>query len=146
MQQQESVPRFDWPEIIRAVIIIAIGILAFNLILPVISALVNQTGSTSPLAGNDVFLWVSRGVMWALIIWRGSAMLQVVGDRIVDDMLIVAALSAVIWLVVKIVVLVVVYQGVKADGTPIPFIHINDLLGMAAAVGISWLGAKANTR
>lgn len=142
---EQDVPRFDWGEIIKAVVIVGVGSLIYALAVPMIGALLGG-GSTGPTAGNDIFLWTSRGLLWALVIWRGAAMLRVVGDRIVDDMLVVAVISSVVWLVIKAVVIVTVFQAVRADGTPVSLIDVNDLLAVGAAVLISWLGAKANTR
>ena len=143
MQQEQGMPRFDWPEILKAVIVTGIGSLIYAVAVPIIGALLGS-GNTGPTAGNDIFLWTSRGVLWALIIWRGAAMGRVVGDRIVDDMLVSAVLASGVWLVIKIVVIVLIYGAVKADGTPVALVDLNDLLGIVAALVISWLGAKAN--
>jgi hypothetical protein len=69
---------------------------------------------------------------------------RVVGDRIVDDMLVTAALASAVWLVVKMVVIVLIFGGGAAEGEAVPLIHVNDLLAIVAALLISWLGAKAN--
>jgi hypothetical protein len=142
---EQNVPRFDWGEIIKAVIIVGIGSLVYALAVPMIGALLGG-GNTGPTAGNDIFLWTSRGLLWGLIIWRGAAMLGVVGDRIVDDMLVVAAIASLVWLIIKAVVIVSIFQAVKADGTPVALVDVNDLLAVGAALLISWLGAKANTQ
>ena len=101
-------------------------------------------GSATVFAGNDIFLWIFRAVLWGLIIWRGTAMGSVVGDRIVDDMVVTAAIAAVVWLLAKVIIVVIIFQAVGPDGTSNSPIEINDLLAMGAAVFISWLGAKAN--
>ena len=144
MQQEQAVPRFDWPEIIRAVIIVGVGSLIYAIIVPIAGALIGGTGDTGPTARNDIVLWISRGLMWALIIWRGAAMGRVVGDRIVDDMLVTAGLSAGVWLVIKVAVLVIIFGGGAPEGEPNPLVDVNDLLAIGAAFLISWLGAKAN--
>ena len=140
---EQDIPRFDWSEIQKAVIIVAIGCLLFGLAVPIIGAVLGA-GDTGPTAGNDIFLWAFRAVMWGLIIWRGAVMGQVVGDRIVDDMLVMAAVASIVWLVVKVGVVVVVFEAVGPDGVPNSLIEINDLFAIGAALLISWLGAKAN--
>ena len=141
MQQAE--PRFEWPEIFKVVAFTTAGSLAYAIIIPLIGAALGPSGSTGPTAGSDVFLWSSRGLLLALIIWRGATMGRLVGDRIVDDMLVGSVVAFVGWLLVKIVVLVIIYQG-EAEGQPIPLIHVSDLITPPAAVFVSWLGAKAN--
>ena len=111
--------------------------------MPIIGALIGG-GDTGPTAGNDIFLWIFRAVLWGLIIWRGTAMGSVVGDRIVDDMVVTAAIAAVVWLLAKVIIVVLIYQAVGPDGTSNSLVEINDLLAMGAAIFISWLGAKAN--
>jgi hypothetical protein len=143
MQQEQAVPRFDWPEIIRALVFVGVGSLAVAIVVPVVGALLGS-GDTGPTARNDIFLWVFRAVLWGLIIWRGAAMGRVVGDRIVDDMLVTAAAGSILWLVIKVVVVVVIFGGGAPEGEAAPLIHVNDLLAIGAALLISWLGAKAN--
>lgn len=141
--QQQAVSRFDWREITRAVVFVGVGSLIFAIVVPLVGALLGS-GDTGPTARNDIFLWVSRGLLWGLIIWRGIAMGRVVGDRIVDDMLVTAALASAVWLVIKIVVIVLIFGGGAPEGEAVPLIHVNDLLAIGAALLISWLGAKAN--
>jgi hypothetical protein len=143
MQDGQPIPRFDQREIIKAVAIIGAGSLVFAIAVPVVGALLGS-GDTGPTARNDIFLWVFRAVLWGLIIWRGAAMGRVVGDRIVDDMLVTAVAGSILWLVIKVVVVVVIFGGGAPEGEAAPLIHVNDFLAVGAALLISWLGAKAN--
>jgi hypothetical protein len=144
MQQEQTVPRFDWPEVIRVVAIVSVGCLVYAIVVPLAGAIIGGTGDTGPTARNDIVLWLFRGLLWALIIWRGAAMGRVVGDRIVDDMLVAAGVASVVWLVIKVVVMVMIFGGGAPEGEAVPLIHVNDLLAIGAALLISWLGAKAN--
>ena len=76
MQQGQSVPRFDWPEIIKAVAIVGAGSLVYAIVVPIVGTLLGPGNNTGPVAGNDIVLWISRALLWGLIIWRGSAMLR----------------------------------------------------------------------
>lgn len=139
---EETHPRFDWGEITKNVVVISIAVAVVAFGVPVAGALIGS-GNTGPTAGNDLFHWVLRAVLWAMIIWRGSRMVLIVGDRIVDDMLVTAVITGAIWLVIKVAMLLV-YQGVGPDGMPVPLLHVNDAFGLVTALLISWLGAKAN--
>lgn|SRR5690606_10628047 len=136
-------PRFDWGAIFRAsgVIILGTAILAF--VIPPVLTILLQRGHTGYVAGNDLFRWGYWAIAWALTIWQGSWMLRMVGDRIWDDMIFVAAITAAVLIVLKIVNSLI-YEPIGSEGQLLPILTSTDVGGAIILVVVALVGAGTN--
>lgn len=140
---QPDEPRFDWPAIGSALLVIVLVPTIYAFAVPPLAGMALNMPSTGPIAGNDIYRWGFWGLAWGMIIWRGAWMARVVHERIVDDMLVTSAAAAAILLGVKFLIWVF-YAPVNANNELISFITPIDTLAAVVALGIAWLGARAN--
>ena len=138
-------PRFDWGAIFRAsgiVVLIAGGL---GLLIPIAGAFADGDGplNTRNISGNEIYQWGYWAIAWGLLIWQGNWMLRVVGDKIIDDMLVTGILVALILSVLKIVIWVI-YEPQSTVGVSIdPFTAI-DAGGALLCVAVALIAARAN--
>ncbi len=136
-------PRFDWPTIARSVAII-VGVSAVvGFGVPPGITLAFGLYNTGRIAGNEIFNWAFWVVAWALVFVQGAYFLSHVGPKIVDDMLVVAIISAFLLVVVKFIV-AFVYQPVTADGQFVPLITGIDVGGALMLVLVALIAARMN--
>jgi hypothetical protein len=97
-------PRFYWPGIFRVVGIVVGGAAAIGFIIPPAATLAFKLYNTGTVADNEIYQAAYWVVAWALTIWQGSWMLRRVGDKIIDDMLVMSIIAAPVLVVIKIVI------------------------------------------
>lgn len=136
-------PRFDRGAILRASAIIIGGAAVFGLAVPIIGALAVSSWDTLKVSGNEIYRWAYWAIAWALTVWQGSWMLRKVHDRIIDDMIVTAALSAILLLVVKFIVWIA-YEPISSDGVYLFAITPIDVGGALMLVVVALIGARAN--
>lgn len=131
-------PRFDIPAIARAAAIIIGGTTLFGFAIPaLITILFDPTSSsTTPVVSNVIFTWVFWGLSWGLTLWQGAWMVRTVGDRILDDSVVLAVICAVVLLIVKIAI-ALVYE---AENIFTGF----DVGGALVLLVVALIGARAN--
>lgn len=139
----QTEPRFDWPAIFRAVGIIVLGTGIIGFAIPPILTIALQLGNTGHIAGNDIFRWGYWAVAWALTIWQGAWMHRTVGDRIWDDMVVVAALSAILLVAMKIA-MALIYEPLSSEGNLLPIMTSIDTGGALILVVVALIGAGTN--
>jgi hypothetical protein len=136
-------PRFDIPAIFRALAII-VGVTGlFGFLVPVIVTLAFKLVNTGPAAGNEIFRWAFWAVAWALTIWQGSVMLRRVHDAIIDDMILTAAIAAVLLLIIKFI-MALVYVPVRSNGELVPLLSTIDMGGALILIVVAVIGSRAN--
>jgi hypothetical protein len=129
-------PRFDWSGIIRSTAIIVGGAAALGFAIPPIATLAFGLYNTGTVAGNDIYRIVYWAMAWGLTVLQGAWMLRHVGDRIIDDMLVIAILSALGLVIVKFIVWLV-FEPVE------PFTGL-DAGGALLLVVVALIAARAN--
>ena len=131
-------PRFDIPAIARAAAIIIGGTTLFGFAIPaLITILFDPTSSsTTPVVSNVIFTWAFWGLSWGLTLWQGAWMVRTVGDRILDDSVVLAVICAVVLLIVKIAI-ALVYE---AENIFTGF----DVGGALVLLVVALIGARAN--
>ncbi|NDJ52373.1 MAG: hypothetical protein GYB68_04700 [Chloroflexi bacterium] len=139
----QSEGRFDWGEIGRAAVLIIAAAAVVMWTVPLIGALLNETGSTSPMAGNEVYRWAIWAVAWVVTIWQGQVLIKKVGDRIIDDMLAVSIIAAIVLLVLKLFS-AVAYVPVGSEGQNLAVLTFIDLGGALMLVVVAMIGARIN--
>lgn len=139
----QTEPRFDWPAIFRAVGIIVVGTGIIGFAVPPLLTIALQLGNTGHIAGHDAFRWGYWAAAWALTIWQGSWMLRTVGDRIWDDMVVVAALTAILLVAIKIVT-ALIYQPISSEGELLRVMTPIDTGGALILVVVALIGAGTN--
>lgn len=97
-------PRFDWSAIFRVVGIVVAGTAAVGLIVPPAATMAFGLYDTGIAADNEIYQWAYWAVAWGLTIWQGSWMLRRVGDKIIDDMLVMSIIAAAILTLLKIII------------------------------------------
>jgi hypothetical protein len=97
-------PRFDWPAIFRVVGIVVAGAAAVGFIVPPVATLAFKLYNTGVAADNEIYQVVYWVVAWGLTIWQGSWMLRRVGDKIIDDMLVMSIIAAPTLMLLKIII------------------------------------------
>jgi hypothetical protein len=141
-------PLYDWPEIFRAVGIIILGAAAFGLIVPIVGALAVGSWDTFNVSGSEIYRWLYWVIAWALTVWQGARLIRDVSERIIDDMLVVALVSAVALLLVKFIVWIAYEPRINYDldplGVPIFALTGIDVAGALALVIVALVGARAN--
>lgn len=135
-------PRFDWPAIFRVVGII-VGITALvGFVIPPVATLALRLGNTGFAAGNVIYQWFFWLVAWGLTIWQGSWMLRRVGDKIIDDMLVVAMIAAAALVIIKVII-AIAYQPIGSDGQ-VFFLDGTDAGGALLLIVVALVGARIN--
>ena len=131
-------PRFDIPAIARAAAIIIGGTTLFGFAIPaLITILFDPTSSsTTPVVSNVIFTWAFWGLSWGLTLWQGAWMVRTVGDRILDDSVVLAIICAVVLLIVKIAI-ALIYE---AENIFTGF----DVGGALVLLVVALIGARAN--
>jgi len=131
-------PRFDIPAIARAAAIIIGGTTLFGFAIPaLITILFDPTSSsTTPVVSNAIFTWAFWGLSWGLTLWQGAWMVRTVGDRILDDSVVLAIICAVVLLIVKIAI-ALIYE---AENIFTGF----DVGGALVLLVVALIGARAN--
>jgi hypothetical protein len=136
-------PRFDMPAIFRALAVI-VGVTGlFGFLVPAVVTMAFNPGPTGPAAGNEIFRWAFWAIAWALTIWQGSVMLRRVHDAIIDDMILTAAIAAVLLLIVKFI-MALVYVPVNDEGELLPLISTIDAGGALILIVVAVIGSRAN--
>lgn len=135
--------KFDWPAILRASgIVIAIAA-AYAFIVPVAGALAMESWDTLIVSGHEIYRWLFWGLAWGLVVWQGNWMLNAVHDRVIDDMLVVGAVTALALLVVKVVVWFV-FWPTNGAGERLLFITPLDVAGALMTFVAAFIAARAN--
>jgi len=136
-------PRFDWPTIWRSIAII-VGIpTVIGFAAPPLLTLAFGQVNTGYAAGNEIFNWGFWLVAWGLTFAQAAYFLRHVGDKIIDDMLVVAIISAFMLVVIKLIV-AVVYLPLSADGKALSLMTPTDAGGALMMVVVALIGARLN--
>ncbi len=135
-------PRFDWPAILRVVGIITAVSAVIGFGAPIVFTLVLSKVNTGPVAGSQIYRLVYWLAAWALMFWQGQWMLNTVGDKIIDDMLVTSVIIAVLMMVIMFVVWIV-YVPVNAGGQPIVLTGF-DAIGAVGLLIIGVVAARIN--
>jgi hypothetical protein len=136
-------PRFDMPAILRALAII-VGVTGlFGFLVPVVVTLAFKLVNTGPAAGNEIFRWAFWAIAWALTIWQGSVMLRRVHDAIIDDMILTAAIAAVLLLIIKFI-MALVYVPIRSNGELVPLLSTIDVGGALILIVVAVIGSRTN--
>jgi len=136
-------PRFDWPTIARAVAIIVGGCALIGFAAPPLITLAFSLGNTGYAAGNQFFSWGFWIAAWALTFAQGAYFLRHVGEKVIDDMLVVAIISALLLVVIKFAV-AIIYQPITQDGKFLPIMTTADAGGALMLVVIALIAARMN--
>lgn len=136
-------PRFDWQAIFRVVGIIVGGTAVFGLAVPPLVTLAFGLVNTGITAGNEIFQWLFWIVAWGLTIWQGAWMLRRVGDKIIDDMLVVSLIAAPTLVVIKMII-ALAYQPVNSDGQLLTILTAIDAGGALMLIVVALVGARVN--
>ena len=136
-------PRFDWPTIARSVAIIVGASALVGFAVPPIITLAFSLGTTGYAAGNEFFNWGYWVAAWVATFVQGAYFLKHVGEKIVDDMLVVAIVSMIVLVVVKLIV-GIVYLPLTADGQPGQIMTGIDAAGALAIVVVAMVAARMN--
>jgi hypothetical protein len=138
-------PRFDWGAIFRAGGITVLVAGGLGLLVPIVGALADGEGplTTLNISGNEIYRWGYWAIAWGMLVWQGNWMLRVVGDKIIDDMLVIGILVALVLSIIKVVIWII-YQPQAMDGTFIdPFTTI-DAGGALLCIVVALVAARAN--
>ena len=136
-------PRFDWPAIARSVAIIVGASAVVGFAVPPIITLAFGLFNTGYAAGNDLFNWGYWVVAWIATFVQGAYFLRHVGEKIVDDMLVVAIVSMILLVIIKFIV-AIVYLPITADGRPVSLMTAIDAGGALLIVVIALIAARMN--
>ena len=136
-------PRFDWPSIFRASGIIIGVTVAIGFIVPVVGSLALGLSKTGYVAGNALFSWAFWVIAWSLTIWQGAWILRHVGDKIIDDMLVVAVICALALIVIKFII-GLVYDPLDAAGQRLFPISAIDAGGALMLLVVALIAARIN--
>jgi hypothetical protein len=129
-------PRFDWGGILRSSGIIIGGAAVVGFLVPPIFTLAFSLGTTQVVADNVIYWIAYWAVAWGLTFVQGAWMLRNVGDKIIDDMLVIAIISA-LGLVILRFVLWLVYEPQQAFTTL-------DAGGALLLIVVALIGARTN--
>src|SRR5690349_19642453 len=110
--------RFDWGSIFRSSGIVVGGAGLIGFIVPPLFTLILSLGTTQRVVDSDIYQFVFWAVAWGLVFPQGTWMLKHVGDRIIDDMLVIAIISALALLILRLIIFVVY-------GASLPFTAID---------------------
>lgn len=140
--------RFDWPAIFRVSGIIIAGPLIIGFLIPFLLALaLNVPVRVS--SANEIYRWAYWLVAWGLTVWQGAWMLREVHDRIIDDMLVTAAITGVVLLIIRVIISLVFdprpdYVDPNNLGDPLPLITAIDAGGALIMAVVGLVGARVN--
>jgi len=129
-------PRFDWSAIFRVVGIIVAGAAAVGFIIPPVATLALGLYNTGIAADNELYQAAYWIVAWGLTIWQGAWMLRRVGDKIIDDMLVMSIIAAPILIVLKMIINLVYASS--------EIITAIDAGGALLLVAVALVGARIN--
>ncbi|MBN1313581.1 MAG: hypothetical protein JXB30_19405 [Anaerolineae bacterium] len=136
-------PRFDWSAILRVTAIV-VGVPAVvGLAIPPIVTLAFGLYDTGIAAGNEIYRWFFWVIAWGLVIWQGSWMLRRVGDKIIDDMLVMSMIAAVLLIIVRAIISIA-YVPINSNGQPLPIITAIDAGGALMLIVVALIGARTN--
>jgi hypothetical protein len=138
-------PRFDWPSITKSVGIVVGVTTALALIVPIAGALADGDGplSTRNISGNEIYRWGFWIVAWVLTFLQGSWMLKHVGDRVIDDMLVISIIAAVVLILIRFVVWII-YDPMTSTGERLFAISAIDAGGALLLVVVGLIAARFN--
>jgi hypothetical protein len=136
-------PRFSWPAIFRVVGIVVGVTAAVGLVIPLAVTPAFKLYNTGVVAGNEIYQWAFWVVAWALTIWQGAWMLRRVGDKIIDDMLVVSLIAAPALVVIKLII-AFAYQPIGSDGQPLTILTAIDAGGALMLIVVALVGARIN--
>jgi len=136
-------PRFDWPAILRVTGIVVGGPAVIGLVIPPLATLALGLYNTGTVAGNEIYRWLFWAIAWGLVIWQGSWMLRRVGDKIIDDMLVMSMMAAVALIIVKIVI-AIAYVPIDANRQPLPIVTFIDTGGALVLIVVALIAARTN--
>jgi hypothetical protein len=136
-------PRFDWPAIFRVVGIIVGGAAAVGFVAPLAITPAFKLYNTGIVAGNEIYQWAYWVVAWGLTIWQGAWMLRRVGDKIIDDMLVVSLIAAPVLVVIKLII-ALAYLPVGSEGQPLTILTGIDAGGALMLIVIALVAARIN--
>ncbi|MBN1431037.1 MAG: hypothetical protein JXB07_21895 [Anaerolineae bacterium] len=114
-------PRFDWPAIFRVTGIVVGVPTVLGFVIPPALTLAFGDDHTGTVAGHEIFQWAFWIIAWGLTVWQGSWMLRRVGDKIIDDMLVMSMIASVILFIVKVIIAIAyepddIVTGIDAGG------------------------------
>ena len=97
------------------------GAALVGFVVPPVATLALKLYNTGTVAGNDIYRIVFWATAWGLTVVQGAWMLRHVGERIIDDMLVVAIISALALMIVKFIIWLVYapegwFTGLDAGG------------------------------
>lgn len=136
-------PRFDWPAIFRVVGIVVAGAAIAGFAIPPVATLALGLVNTGIAAGNEIYRWVYWVIAWVLTLWQGAWMLRRVGDKIIDDMLVMSMIAAVALVVIKFII-ALVYVPLGSDGQPLTILTGIDAGGALMLIVVALVGARIN--
>ena len=137
--------RFDWGAIARVTAIIVVATTLYAFIVPVLGALAfANSGIDIPnVAGNEFYRWIYWMLAWGLTVWQGSWMIQHVHERIIDDMLVTAMVTAVLLVIVKIMV-AFFYLPIDSELHVLPVLTPIDTGGALMLIVVALISARTN--
>jgi len=136
-------PRFDWPALLRVTGIVVGGPAVFGLVIPLAVTPLFKLYNTGVVAGNEIYQWFFWIIAWGLTIWQGSWMLRRVGDKIIDDMLVMSMIAAVALIIVKIIISIA-YVPINSTGAGLPIVTAIDAGGALMLIVVALVGARIN--
>lgn len=131
-------PRFDWPAIFRVVGIVVGGAAAVGFIIPPVVTLAFKLYNTGTVADSEFYQWAYWVVAWALTIWQGAWMLRRVGDKIIDDMLVMSIIAAPALVLLKMVINLI-YVPIETE-----IFSAIDAGGALMLIVVALVGARIN--
>jgi hypothetical protein len=131
-------PRFDWPAIFRVVGIVVGGAAAIGFIVPPVATMAFGLYNTGAAADSEFYQWAYWVVAWALTIWQGAWMLRRVGDKIIDDMLVMSIIAAPILVLLKILINLI-YVPIETG-----LLSAVDVGGALMLIVVALVGARIN--
>jgi len=129
-------PRFDWGGIFRSSAIVIGGAGLVGFLVPLIVTPLFSLGTTQKVVDEGLYQFAYWATAWALTFPQGTWMLRHVGDRIIDDMLVIAIISALGLVILKLIIVFVYYAS-----QPFTFI---DVAGALLLVVIALIAARTN--
>ncbi|MGF1506921.1 MAG: hypothetical protein GYB64_09770 [Chloroflexi bacterium] len=148
--------QFDWPAIGRASAIIFAAAAAFGLLAPVIGAvLVNEViplgtdWTTLNISGSFIYMFLFWAIAWAVTFIMGQWMINIVHERIIDDMIATALVTSIMLIVLRIVIWLI-YEPTRYDvnlppeGVPRFFFTEVDAGGVLFLFLVAFLAARVN--
>lgn len=135
--------RFDWPAIFRATAIVVVITAVFGFAVPIGLAFALGLPDTRQTSGNEIYRWLFWILAWVLIFWQARMMLNDVGERIIDDMLVTSVVVAILLLIVRFVI-ALVYTPVNSRGEILPLITAIDAMSAVLTGVVALIAARLN--